>query len=83
MQVNLTRRATKNSDLFWAIFAGRVTPELAKISAVVFSYPCGSSSFIFMKQITVVSSHLQKFFRTGVLKICAEFTGKHLCQSLF
>ena len=29
------------------------------------------------------SSRLQMFFKIGVLKNCANFTGKHLCWSLF
>ena len=29
------------------------------------------------------SSCLQMFFKIGVLKIFAKFTGKHLCRSLF
>ena len=36
-----------------------------------------------MKQIVIVSSHLQKIFKTVVLKIFAKLTEKHLLRSLF
>ena len=32
---------------------------------------------------TVRSSRSQMFFKTGVRKNFAKFTGKHLCQSLY
>ena len=31
----------------------------------------------------VTSSHPEVFFKKGVLRNFAKFTGKHLCQSLF
>ena len=41
-------------------------------------------SFDFSKSWTVYrNNHSQMFFKTGVFKIFAKFTGKHLCQSLF
>ena len=36
-----------------------------------------------MKQIVIVSSHLQKIFKTDVLKNFAKLTEKHLLRSLF
>ena len=36
-----------------------------------------------MKQIFIVSSHLQKIFKTDVLKNFAKLTEKHLLRSLF
>ena len=36
-----------------------------------------------MKQIVIVSSHLQKIFKTDVLKNFAKLAEKHLLRSLF
>ena len=41
-------------------------------------------SFDFSKSWAVYrNNHSQMFFKTGVFKVFAKFTGKHLCQSLF
>ena len=34
-------------------------------------------------ETTYRSSHPEVFFKEGVLRNCAKFTGKHQCQSLF
>ena len=44
---------------------------------------CSVRTYKFQALISRLSSRSQIFFKTGVLKNFANFTGKHLCWSLF
>ena len=72
IQATWKRRALVN----WirlSIFAGTAARKLTNTPAVIFSYLCRSTWFIFTKQIIVlfwviICSYLQRFFKIGVLK---------------
>ena len=72
-----------------SIFAGIAARKLTNTSAVIFSDPCRSRWFIFMKQIIVlfwviIYRYLQRFLEIGALKILYTIHKKTtVSESLF
>ena len=73
IQFTWKRRALVNYVCL-SIFSGVAARKLTNTPAVIFSYLCRNRWFIFTKQVIVllwviVYSYLQRFFKTGVLKM--------------
>ena len=74
----------KNTSLL-QLYQPSTTPFFIITHTTSYFRPVSIAKFLgtALLQITSRSSHLQMFFQIGVLRSLANFTGKHLCWSLF